>query len=52
VLLPSGGGGADPTNARLAADLWEYGRDSWNSYFQIVNQHITPKVGDPFQLVA
>ena len=45
--------GSNLTSAKqLALDLWEYGRDSWNSYFQIVNQHITPKVGDPFELVA
>jgi hypothetical protein len=51
VLLQQQSRMSDPTNARLATDLWEYGRDSWNSFFQIVNQHITPKVGDPFQLV-
>lgn len=27
---------------------WLYGRDSWNSYFQIVNKAISPKVGEPF----
>jgi len=27
---------------------WDYGRDSWNSYFTIVNKAIVPKVGDKF----
>lgn len=31
-----------------AVAAWEFGKDSWNSYFQVVNQKITSKVGDPF----
>jgi hypothetical protein len=39
-------------DATRALALWEYGRDAWNSYFQIVNQHVSPKVGDPFPLIG
>lgn len=39
----------DITRARAA---WEYGRDSWNSYFTIVNKAIVSKVGDQFTLIA
>ena len=38
----------DTQQARAA---WELGRDSWNSYFQIVNKSISPKVGDKFELI-
>lgn len=31
-----------------AVGAWEFGRDSWNSYFQVVNRSISPKVGDKF----
>mmetsp|Transcript_258 Transcript_258/g.302 ORF Transcript_258/g.302 Transcript_258/m.302 type:complete len:170 (-) Transcript_258:118-627(-) len=31
---------------------WEFGRDSWNSYFIIINKAIVPKVGDKFDLIA
>ena len=31
---------------------WEYGRDSWNSYYSIVNKAIVPKVGDKFALMS
>ena len=27
---------------------WEFGRDSWNSYFTVVNPSIVPKVGEKF----
>mmetsp|Transcript_9174 Transcript_9174/g.13471 ORF Transcript_9174/g.13471 Transcript_9174/m.13471 type:complete len:130 (+) Transcript_9174:1-390(+) len=43
------------TNALLASDLdraiaaWEYGKDSWNSYFTVVNRAIVPKVGGQFE---
>ena len=30
---------------------WEYGRDSWNSYFTIINKAIVPKVGDKFAYI-
>jgi len=36
-------------DAVRAVDAWEYGRDCWNSYFQVVNRSITTKVGDKFQ---
>ena len=32
-----------------ALQAWEFGKDSWNSYFQVVNRSIVPKVGDKFQ---
>ena len=28
---------------------WEFGRDSWNSWMQVVNRAIVAKVGDPFE---
>lgn len=31
-----------------AQAAWEYGRDSWNSYFVIINPKISPKVGEKF----
>jgi hypothetical protein len=31
---------------------WEFGKDSWNSYFQVVNSSVVPKVGDKFQAIA
>ena len=34
-----------------AIGAWEFGRDSWNSYFTIVNKAIVPKVGDKFSLI-
>jgi hypothetical protein len=39
-------------DSRRALALWEYGRDAWNSYYQIVNQHVSPKVGEPFALIG
>lgn len=32
--------------------LWEFGKDSWNSYLSIVNRSISPKVGDKFQMIS
>ena len=37
---------------KRALAAWEFGKDSWNSYFQIVNDKISPKVGDKFDLIA
>jgi hypothetical protein len=34
-----------------AVGAWEFGKDSWNSYFTIVNKAILPKVGDKFILI-
>lgn len=31
-----------------ALQAWEFGKDSWNSYFQVVNRSIVPKVGEKF----
>jgi hypothetical protein len=39
----------DSTRVLLA---WEYGKDSWNSYFQVVSRSIVPKVGEPFQAIV
>jgi len=36
----------DPERAMAA---WEFGKDSWNSYFQVVNGKISPKVGEKFE---
>jgi hypothetical protein len=35
-----------------AAQAWTFGRDSWNSYFQVVARQIVPKVGEPFQSIV
>jgi hypothetical protein len=32
-----------------AMAAWDFGKDSWNSYFQLVNGRISSKVGDKFQ---
>jgi hypothetical protein len=34
-----------------AVQAWEFGKDSWNSYYQIVNGKIAPKVGGKFELI-
>ncbi|KAL3942653.1 MAG: hypothetical protein SGBAC_003201 [Bacillariaceae sp.] len=39
-------------DAKRALEAWEFGKDSWNSYFQIVNDKISPKVGDKFDLIV
>ncbi|GKY96524.1 hypothetical protein MPSEU_000612000 [Mayamaea pseudoterrestris] len=39
-------------NSQQARAAWEFGRDSWNSYFQVVNRSISPKVGDKFEAIA
>jgi hypothetical protein len=41
----------DAQDLERANGAWSYGRDSWNSYFTLVNRQITPKVGDRFELV-
>jgi hypothetical protein len=35
-----------------ALQAWQFGRDSWNSYFQAVSRSIVPKVGEPFAPIA
>lgn len=39
-------------DAASALGLWEFGKDSWNSYLSIVNRAISPKVGDQFDMIA
>uniref|UniRef100_A0A7S2HEF0 Uncharacterized protein n=1 Tax=Helicotheca tamesis TaxID=374047 RepID=A0A7S2HEF0_9STRA len=34
-----------------ARDAWEYGKDSWNSYYVVVNRAIVPKVGEQFESI-
>ena len=38
----------DERDRTSALALWEFGKDSWNSYFSIVNRSISPKVGEKF----
>jgi hypothetical protein len=35
-----------------ALAAYDFGRDSWNSYFQIVNRSMAPKVGDKFVAIV
>ena len=35
-------------NREQALLAWEFGKDAWNSYFQVVNRSINSKVGDQF----
>lgn len=39
-------------DASRALRAWEFGRDSWNSFFQVVARQIVPKVGDKFEAIA
>jgi hypothetical protein len=39
-------------DAPRALQAWEFGRDSWNSYFQVVARQIVPKVGDKFEAIV
>lgn len=36
---------------KRAIAAWEFGADSWNSYFTILNNAIVPKVGDKFAMI-
>ena len=36
-------------DSKRAKAAWEFGKDSWNSYFTVVNKNIVPKVGDKFE---
>lgn len=36
-------------DSKRALAAWDFGKDSWNSYFQVVNGRISPKVGDKFE---
>jgi hypothetical protein len=42
----------DARDSKRALAAWDFGKDSWNSYYQIVNGKISPKVGDAFELIA
>jgi hypothetical protein len=42
----------DAGDQQRAIAAWEFGKDSWNSYFQIVNDSISVKVGDKFVPIA
>jgi len=42
----------DSRDINRARDAWEYGKDSWNSYYAVVNRAIVPKVGDKFEPVV
>ncbi|KAL3894551.1 MAG: hypothetical protein SGARI_007705, partial [Bacillariaceae sp.] len=39
-------------DSQRALAAWEFGKDSWNSYFQIVNEAVSAKVGDKFEPIA
>ena len=43
--------GDDDYDYPRALAAWEYGKDAWNSYYQIVNDSISAKVGDKFMLI-
>lgn len=38
-------------DAPRALAAWEFGKDSFNSYSQVVNRQIVPKVGEPFPFI-
>lgn len=42
----------DAQDQQRAIAAWEFGKDSWNSYFQIVNDSISVKVGDKFEPIV
>ena len=42
----------DERDAATALGLWEFGKDSWNSYISIINRAVSPKVGDKFDVIA
>lgn len=41
----------DSRDSSRAMAAWEFGKDSWNSYYQVVNGKISPKVGDKFESI-
>lgn len=41
----------DARDADRGLRAWDFGKDAWNSYFQVVNDKITAKVGDKFNLI-
>jgi hypothetical protein len=42
----------DERDVATSLSLWEFGKDSFNSYLVILNRSISPKVGDKFDLVS
>lgn len=42
----------DERDQQRAIAAWEFGKDSWNSYYQIVNDSISVKVGDKFEPIS
>lgn len=42
----------DERDQKRAITAWEFGKDSWNSYFQVVNDSISTKVGEKFVPIA
>ena len=42
----------DERDQQRAISAWEFGKDSWNSYYQIVNDSISVKVGDKFSPIV
>lgn len=42
----------DKRDLNTALGLWDFGKDSWNSYLSIVNRAISPKVGDKFEMLV
>ena len=41
----------DARDPKRALAAWDFGKDSWNSYFQIVNDKISAKVGEKFEFI-
>jgi hypothetical protein len=41
----------DERDVATSLALWEFGKDSFNSYLSILNRSISSKVGDKFDLV-
>ena len=39
-------------DAVRALDAWTFGKDNWNSYYQVVNPKVTVKVGDKFEPIS
>jgi len=42
----------DERDIETSLCLWEFGKDSFNSYLSIINRSISPKVGDKIELVS
>ena len=42
----------DERDVATSLGLWDFGKDSFNSYLSILNRSISPKVGDKIELVS